>query len=89
MEIKAQIVEGIRYKPILKCDLTEVLIENFQLRESYQWRRQKCIFVSRPAIFFGDKFRTVWQKRKFTQNFRPRPICRNFEEMSAQMASDV
>lgn len=31
MEIKAQIVEGIKYKPILKCDLAEVLFEEFDI----------------------------------------------------------
>ena len=34
MEITAQIVEGIRYKPILKCNLTEVSIEDFNINST-------------------------------------------------------
>jgi hypothetical protein len=34
MEIKAQIVEGIKYKPILKCNLTEVLFESFDINSA-------------------------------------------------------
>ncbi len=34
MEIKAQIVEGIKYKPILKCNLTEVSIEDFNINSA-------------------------------------------------------
>ncbi|CAN5211171.1 hypothetical protein BH10ACI1_BH10ACI1_35440 [soil metagenome] len=31
MERKAQIVEGIKYKPILKCDLDEALVDKFYI----------------------------------------------------------
>ncbi len=34
MEIKAQIVEGIRYKPLLKSNLMEVSLENFRINSS-------------------------------------------------------
>lgn len=34
MEIKAEIVEGIKYKPILKCNLTEVSIEDFNINSA-------------------------------------------------------
>jgi len=34
MEIKAQIVEGIKYKSILKCNLTEVSIEDFNINSA-------------------------------------------------------
>ena len=34
MEIKAQIVEGIKYKPSLKCDLTETTFEEFDVNSA-------------------------------------------------------
>jgi len=34
MEIKAEIVEGIRYKPILKCNLAEVSIADFNINSA-------------------------------------------------------
>ncbi len=34
MEIKAQIVEGIKYKPILKCHLNEVLFDEFDINSA-------------------------------------------------------
>jgi hypothetical protein len=34
MEIKAQIVAGIRYKPILKCELSEISFANFDINSA-------------------------------------------------------
>ena len=34
MEIKAEIIEGIKYKPVLKCNLTEVSIEDFNINSA-------------------------------------------------------
>jgi hypothetical protein len=34
MEIKAQIVEGIKYKPLLKCNLTETAFEEFDINSA-------------------------------------------------------
>jgi hypothetical protein len=34
MDIKAQIIEGIKYKPILKCNLNEVLFEEFDINSA-------------------------------------------------------
>ncbi len=39
MEITAQIVEGIRYQPILKCNLAEVSIEDFNVNSA----KSSCI----------------------------------------------
>lgn len=42
MDIKAQIIEGIRYKPILKCSLTEILIEDFNINTA----RTSCLILA-------------------------------------------
>ncbi|MDQ2745855.1 MAG: hypothetical protein M3T96_01175, partial [Acidobacteriota bacterium] len=34
MEITAQIIEGIKYKPILKCDLAEVDFDDFNINSA-------------------------------------------------------
>lgn len=42
MEITAQIVEGIRYKPILRCNLAEVAIENFNINSA----KSSCLIAA-------------------------------------------
>lgn len=61
MEITAQIIAGIRYKPILKCNLAEVAIEDFNINSA----KSSCI------IFAGQNRLAVskWISPKRTRSY--------------------
>jgi hypothetical protein len=61
MEIKAQIVEGIKYKPILKCNLTEISIENFNINSA----KSACLVSSGQNRFAVSK----WVSPKRTRSY--------------------
>ena len=61
MEIKAQIVEGIKYKPILKCNLTEISIENFNINSA----KSSCLISSEQNRFAVSR----WVSPKRTRSY--------------------
>ena len=61
MEIKAQIVESIKYKPILKCNLTEISIENFNINSA----KLACLVSSGQNRFAASK----WISPKRTRSY--------------------
>ena len=72
MEIKAQIIEGIKYKPHLKCDLAEVSIENFNINSA----KSACL------IFDGQNRLAIskWVSPKRTRSY---PYERVYNTFSA------
>jgi len=61
MEIKAQIVEGIKYKPILKCNLAEVLFEDFDINSA----KSSCLISIGQNRFAVSK----WISPKRTRSY--------------------
>ncbi|CAN5609078.1 hypothetical protein BH18ACI1_BH18ACI1_22960 [soil metagenome] len=61
MEIKAQIVEGIKYKPILKCNLTEISIENFNVNSA----KSSCLISAAQNRFAISR----WVSPKRTRSY--------------------
>lgn len=61
MEIKAQIIEGIRYKPFLKCDLIECPIENFNINAA----KSSCVVSYNQNRFAVSR----WVSPKRTRSY--------------------
>lgn len=61
MEIVAQIIEGIKYKPFLKCDLPEVSIENFNINSA----KSACLILTEQNRLAVSK----WVSPKRTRSY--------------------
>ena len=61
MEIKAQIVEGVKYKPILKCALTEISIEDFNINSA----KSSCLISVKQNRFAVSR----WVSPKRTRSY--------------------
>ncbi|MGI9035824.1 MAG: hypothetical protein ACR2GD_07265 [Pyrinomonadaceae bacterium] len=72
MEIKAQIVKGISYKPLLKCPLSEILIEDFNINSA----KSACLIVAGQNRFAVSK----WVSPKRTRSY---PYERVYNTFSA------
>lgn len=72
MEIKAQIVEGIKYKPILKANLAEVLIEDFDVNSA----KSACLIADEQNRLAISK----WVSPKRTRSY---PYERVYNTFSA------
>ena len=72
MEIKAQIVEGIKYKPLLRCNLPEVLFEEFNINSA----KSACLISHNQNRFAISK----WVSPKRTRSY---PYERVYNTFSA------
>lgn len=61
MEITAQIVEGIKYKPYLKCDLPEISLEDFNVNSA----KSSCVISDLQNRFAISK----WISPKRTRSY--------------------
>jgi hypothetical protein len=61
MEIKAQIITGIRYKPILECILTRIDIEEFDINSA----KSSCLISAGQNYFAVSK----WVSPKRTRSY--------------------
>lgn len=61
MEIKAQIIKGIRYKPIIKCNLTEITFDEFNINSA----KSSCLILIGQNRFAISK----WVSPKRTRSY--------------------
>jgi len=72
MEIKAQIIEGIKYKSKLKCELNEVLLDEFNINSA----KSSCLISNEQSRFAVSK----WVSPKRTRSY---PYERVYNTFSA------